>query len=164
MHSCEPKSILVGSPSFFLFFMTMALDLNPAHYSAFGLSHDLRYLESLKPDVVWYKIGEQSKCADAITKRYHDNMDFVLSQQMLNDKDQWKQTVTKGTWNATSVGNLAYCALHAPNNEIREIAVGDYNFAMDLLRKQYPVSLEKKNELEAQTIENHSNSNNCVVL
>lgn len=144
------------------------MDLNPMNYPRFGLSHSLGYLDSLKPQIAWYSIDEQSKCADAITKRYHADPTFISQNRVLGNEAKWEKTVQSGRWNATGIGNLAYCVTAAPDDAIKQEALDDYNYAISKLQERYPVSDAKRTELLSQTVadpagEPESQTPTCVI-
>ena len=83
------------------------LDLYPPHYPRFGVSHDLAYLKSLQPGIIWRPREQQAKVADAITRRYAGNAAFCLQTS------QRLQPTMGEAWNSTSIGNMAYLAQHS---------------------------------------------------
>ena len=80
------------------------LDLNPANYPHYGISHDLAYLHSLKPSILWCSQEQQMKVADAVTRRYAGNPDFCLRTA------QDLPPEVGGVWNTTAIGNMAFLA------------------------------------------------------
>lgn len=102
------------------------MDLNPANYSPHqGCALPLRELQKLRPKILDMSIEEQAEVADAICKRYGHRQDFANMQVSTKiDLDRW---------NATSVGNAAFMALHA-HDSVKAVYRKNYDDAMKILR------------------------------
>lgn len=72
-------------------------------FDSLGLPYDR--LEALRPAILWYSIEEQAKAADRVCKSMASNNDFLTGQRVRLD-------TSTDSWNATSIGNMAYLALH----------------------------------------------------
>lgn len=74
-----------------------------------GLNHALEELDKLKFTLPFLPIEEQAKYADAICIENADKMHFLLQQ--FSNFNPYAFAQFEG-WNATSIGNSAYIALH----------------------------------------------------
>jgi hypothetical protein len=72
------------------------------------------------------------KQKDGMVYSYRDDSDWISKQleNMSEDEDEIK----KWLWNPTSIGNLSFLALHAPEEEQRNKCIRIFNIAKKLLR------------------------------
>jgi hypothetical protein len=106
-----------------------------------GLSHSLEYLESLWPEIIFYELKEQAKCADTVTKQNITNNQWNADQSSSADEiSGWSDEFIRQHINATSVGNAAYCALHSKDKAA-------YDALILRLKQVYVVTADRADEL-----------------
>jgi hypothetical protein len=84
-----------------------SLDLNPMSYQYFGLEANIDYNKNIWND----SIEEKSRYADAICRKYVDNVEFLkkqFSKPLILDNDNIPLL------NTGSLGNIAFLALNSP--------------------------------------------------
>jgi hypothetical protein len=81
---------------------------NPADYPNYGLSHSIEELQRKQNSILDLPLEEQAQYADAICRNFAS--DIVFHQQQLNGFGENNFHM----WNTTSIGNIAYMSLHAP--------------------------------------------------
>lgn len=93
-----------------------------------GLRYTLAYLNSVGGRIIRLPLELMADYVDAITKDAIDESDpvFVLTQILSIDVE----TLNMNRWNATSLGNMAYVALHCKID-------GANKKAMDVLEKYF---------------------------
>lgn len=80
------------------------MDLNPQNYPRMGISHKMSLLSGIGPLILWFPQAEQAKLADAICRRYADDVEFNNMQSTGDIKPPHDF--------APQLGNIAYMALH----------------------------------------------------
>lgn len=85
------------------------------HSSTGGLSHDLSYLTASFPGVLFWPVREQAKLADGVTREHAASAEFCARFIRPPGNVGSIERI-----NATSVGNLAFLALHAHPDHIKE--------------------------------------------
>ena len=101
--------------------------LGASPFDGLGLPYDR--LQALRFAILWYSIEEQAKAADHVCKSMASNSVFIGQQRVRLD--------TSGDdWNATSVGNMAYLALHC-SQEHREFYKQAYEAMVHRLKDEH---------------------------
>lgn len=87
-------------------------------FNEFGLRHSITYLNSIQDEIPFWELEKQAEFADQLTSsgHFYENPDFLV--QLVA-----REAIRKDfkNWNTTSIGNLAYIALHASNPEISKV-------------------------------------------
>lgn len=89
-------------------------------YFASMLNHNPEKLKKIKEEIAFFSLKEQAMYADQICVENALNEDFLrkcLADFDPHDQEQYAR------FNATSIGNAAYLALHAPLAEVRKQAL-----------------------------------------
>lgn len=108
-------------------------ELDPIFYVNFGLGHTLEYLDTLCRDLetlIHADIHEQIKLVDGVCQYMQDDEAFHVMQL----PPLLKATFPPRNFNATSIGNLAYCVLYAPPEFTKY-----YESVYKRLKDQFPV-------------------------
>ncbi len=81
-----------------------------------GLNHSLAHLDEVKNKIPYMSITDQAKYADNVCmSNIHEDW---LEQKILDDVNSNQYHL----WNTTSVGNMAYIALHHKKQNVKNIA------------------------------------------
>ena len=80
-----------------------------------GLNHSLEHLEKIRDKIAFWPRKTQAKYADEVCKEFIDEND----EEFINSLRFWDEKLDFKVLNTTSIGNLAYIALHAKSNLIR---------------------------------------------
>lgn len=81
-----------------------------------GLRFSPAYLDGIKSHVLTLTLEEQSEFVDKVTYQVIKNFERLSDIEFISDIQMEFARVGKlGGWNTTSVGNLAFVALHHPN-------------------------------------------------
>lgn len=83
-------------------------------------------LQLRRPAILWYSTEEQAKAADRVCKSMASNNVFLEDQRA-------NMNTSSDNWNATSIGNMAYLALHC-SEEHRAFYKAAYNEMVHRLR------------------------------
>lgn len=93
-------------------------------WDKYGLRHNLKHLDSIKRQIVFWDIKKQAKYADqytvmSIKKKSLQNVDYFGTV-----REQYKNVpgALFNSFNPTSIGNIAYYALHSKNEQDRDFA------------------------------------------
>ena len=108
---------------------------NPCNYPNDGLSYNLGYLEATFPKVLWWSMEAQAELVDGVTKEHAASAEFCA--RFITPPGEF---VSVGTINATSVGNLAFLAMHAHPDHVQE-----YRRIYDELIASWKSQIEQKN-------------------
>lgn len=77
-----------------------------------GINHSLEHLTTIQNRIHTLPIEEQAAYADIICRNSTNNIEFC-------QKTDFKEEEFP-IWNTTSVGNVAYIALNAPTQELKD--------------------------------------------
>lgn len=116
------------------------LDLHPKNYPNHGLSHTHQALKEILPHMKKMTLQENQLYADAITKRYCNNFEFVDALCQSQSVGPYHLNITiknKANINATLIGNVAYMSEHAPDIFQQQFLSTYYERLLSLLWAQY---------------------------
>ena len=119
-----------------------------------GLLYDRSFLKDIRDEIIWYPMDEQAKLADQVCRSMSQDYNFLVQQKHDEEIDPGT------TWNATSVGNMAYLALHCSERH-RNDYKALYDRYINVLRQRNSseISEEHKEYLRTQgRIPNPQNS------
>lgn len=82
-----------------------------------GLNNSIEDLEEIKIKIFDYPVEEQARYADRVCMDNCKDLEFLAKEFSDSNDDSWFEN-----YNATSVGNLAYVALYAPEKRYKDVA------------------------------------------
>lgn len=92
-------------------------------FDNFGLRHSLPHLNRVGGGAIFLPLEYMAEYVDVVTKKAIDEQDPVfLLKQVLSINSENIDKINLENFNTTSLGNLAYVALHAHSEDARNIA------------------------------------------
>jgi hypothetical protein len=88
-------------------------------YDSNGVKYSVRKLESITDIIPYFSLEEQAEYADIICVKNAKNKNF-LNHQFRFALPEEQGLFGLDRMNTTAVGNMAFLALHAPDEKIRE--------------------------------------------
>lgn len=113
-----------------------AKNLNPCTYKNHGVDRNIAGRSIFDPNIRNATIEEQASHADAICKRYAGDQEFA-EEQLPHSKLPFQFA----RWNATSLANMAYMALHA-HESVRADYMEYYRIMKEALEEQCTAETE----------------------
>jgi hypothetical protein len=120
---------------------------SPLSYPNFGLPCSLEVMDRTFPTLHTKTVEEQAKYADAVCKHHIGNEQWLTNQMDKTDRilREIGKSVPFKQFNSVSVGNLAYVALNAPTEK---------------LKNRHLVLLQDWNNWKAESLKRTSSINN----
>ena len=105
-------------------------------FDEYGLRFNHECLNMVGGQIILYPLEYMELFVDVVTKNAIDSQDpvFLLGQVLSTKLDDVTPAIM-AHFNATAIGNLAYCAQHAAGNDAKEIAEGVLNKYLDYFIK-----------------------------
>ncbi len=88
-------------------------------YNDFGLRYPIEFLNQIGKNIIFLPLEHIADFVDGVCKNNMDEMEG----DVLTIKPEEITDVVIENWNATSIGNIAYVAIHAQQEKARAIAM-----------------------------------------
>lgn len=92
-----------------------------------GHSKSLKELRRVFKFIHTWPLHKMAEYADNIAKEKLEHSETLVKSEVAQNVEEWQKTNAENfysAWNTTSVGNLAYIAVHAKDTHLKGMAVG----------------------------------------
>lgn len=112
-------------------------------FDNWGLRFDLDHLNAMGLNLIHYPVEYMAEYVDVIMKNNIDsnNKEFIRVHFL---DHEFNYVTEYNTWCATSIGNVAYCAINCKNEKAKEIAIKELQGCLHYYNQEvFPVLIEK---------------------